>query len=254
MPYLFCNIGWMENYRGLSHTKDRLIGGGKWVVKNNTGHEVCNFLSSGDTTYGHVESVLGVKDTQICIEKLGAKRDSEYINGVDVIWTATHPTEGRRRVVGWYRNATVYRNRQSFRSPPTKQHKLDGINTFRIKAEEVALLPEQDRDIVIPKGPGWMGEKAWWYANNGRSDISIFLEIVQALIEGQPVIQTSPDEVQQSSVFEGAKKPSWLMSMSATLELGRLASIIGAQNVVSVNLILNRPTEKSVKVLFTYTT
>ncbi len=206
MSYLFCNIGWMENYSGLSHTKDKLIGGGKWVVKNKTGHEVCNFLPCGDTTYGHVESVIGEKDTQVRIEKLGATKLSEEVNGVDVIWTATHPTEGGRRVIGWYRNATVYRGRQSFTSFPTKQHKLDNINSFRIKAKKVVLLPSQDRDLVIPKGPGWMGEKAWWYADNGQPEVSTFLEIVKALIEGQPVIQTSPDEVQQSSVFEGAKK------------------------------------------------
>lgn len=207
MPYLFCNIGWMENYEGYIGTKDKLIGGGKFVVANNKGHEVCNFLSCRNTSYGHVESSLGKgKDTQIIIEKLGAIKGSEYVEGVDVVWTATHPTEGRRRVVGWYKNATVYRNRQFFDVVPTKQHKLDGIDNFRITTKTAVLLPQHDRDLEIPKGKGWMGEKAWWYADSGKPEVESFLSIVKDLIEGRPVIQTSADEIQLPNVFEGAKK------------------------------------------------
>jgi uncharacterized protein with WD repeat len=176
MPMLFCNIGWMEEYAGLQGTGDSLTGGGKYVVENGRGHEVCNFLPSGKYVYGHVESSRGDIDTKIQIERLGAKARSEFVTSIDVIWTATSPTEKGRRVVGWYRNATVYRNRQEFQTSPTKQHRLDGLTNYRIsaKASDAKLLMPHDRDLVMPKGTGWMGEKAWWYADSGQEDVSVF--------------------------------------------------------------------------------
>ena len=48
-------------------------------------------------------------DAQIHIERLGAPRSAKEISGVTVIWTATNPNGGGRRVVGYYQNATVRR-------------------------------------------------------------------------------------------------------------------------------------------------
>lgn len=45
MRILFCNIGWMENYRGLLEG-DKIKGGGAYVKENNRGFETCNFLGT----------------------------------------------------------------------------------------------------------------------------------------------------------------------------------------------------------------
>jgi len=208
MPILFCNIGWMQHYDGLKGTNDEIINGGKHVTQYKSGHEVCNFVPCGNYVYGYVESIRGTTDTQISIERLGADPHSEFVTGVDVIWTATSPTEKGRRVVGWFRNAKVYRNRQKFKKPPTLQHRRDGITDYRIKAKisDAELLAPQDRDLVMPKGKGWMGEKAWWYADSDHSDVSSFLEVVQDLIEGNPALQIPAEEIQPPSSFEGTKK------------------------------------------------
>lgn len=208
MTMLFCNIGWMENYQGLQGTGDSIRGGGKFVEQSGHGHEVCNFLPCGNSVYGHVESIRGAVDTQIQLERLGAKPGVEFVSDIDVIWTATSPEEKGRRVVGWYRNATIYRKRQAHKKPPTKQHQKDDLTTYRIKAKasEAVLLMPHERDLILPKGKGWMGEKPWWYADSGQKDVASFLELVRDLMEGGPVLQIPPEEIQQPFAIEGGKK------------------------------------------------
>jgi hypothetical protein len=129
MNLLFCNIGWMARYDGLKGKPDRIVGGGKYVDDNGHGAEVCNFLRCDDDyVYGHVETLKGELDDggidrDIDIVKLGAERDAKFVDGLDVIWTAKHPEEGGRRVIGWYRNARISRKRQNFPKSPSPQHR-----------------------------------------------------------------------------------------------------------------------------------
>lgn len=155
---LFCNIGWMSRYEGLAGKPDKIVGGGKWVTENETGNEVCNFLACRDGyVYGHVETIQGKKDRKIRIEAIGGSGD--YVRGVDVVWTATDPDEGGRKVVGWYRNATVFRERQQFGNPPSRQHLRDKIGSYRIRAlaKDVRRLDLEDRTFVMGRGRGRMG-------------------------------------------------------------------------------------------------
>jgi hypothetical protein len=164
---LFCNIGWMNRYEGLANKPDKIVGGGKYVVENKSGHEVCNFLACRDgNVYGHVETIHGKKDRRIRIEGLGGS--GEYVDGVDVVWTATDPENGGRRVVGWYRGATVFRDRQNFPRPPSGQHARDRIDSYRIRAsaKNMIRLDLEDRTLAMGRGPGWMGRTPWWAPPN----------------------------------------------------------------------------------------
>lgn len=149
----------MDRYEGQKDKPDRIVGGGAYVRKNKRGHEVCNFLPVGDRVYGHVETL----HRKIRIEHLGASHEGS-VNGVDVIWTATHPEEGGRRVIGWYLDATVYRERQAFAQAPTKQHKKDGIDSFRIeaRASNAFVLDLHERELRLERAKGWMGHTPWW--------------------------------------------------------------------------------------------
>ena len=113
MPLIFCNIGWMNKYNGISG--DSIERGGKYN-KHSIGHEVCNFSNNKGTVYGYVQPV----GDSIKIEKLGASKKDEAIDGVTVVWTAG-PESGGTVVVGWYKDATVYRNLQSIANPNTLQ-------------------------------------------------------------------------------------------------------------------------------------
>jgi hypothetical protein len=188
MAMMFCNIGWMERYRGLKGQRDQISGGGSYVDENEHGSEVCNFLECRDGfTYGHVETLKGKIDRNIDIKPLGGgKPADDHVDGVDVIWTATHPRDGGRRVIGFYRNATVWRRRAEFPNPPSSQHRRDEIGNFRIRAHssETVLFPTKDRTLRLKSGvKGWMGHVPWWFATVVRPDVTEFLKSVRGLLD-----------------------------------------------------------------------
>lgn len=162
MPILFCNIGWMERYDGIDG--DSIQRGGSYN-NDSIGHEVCNFTNANGKIYGYVQPT-----GRINIEKLGAKKGEEFVDGVTVIWTAG-PESGGTAVVGWYTNATVYRELQRISKPP-KIHKKNGIKVYRISASasDVRLLPTYEREFMIPRAvKGGIGQSNIWYADKPES-------------------------------------------------------------------------------------
>ena len=180
----FCNIGWMNHYEGIAGKDEQITGGGSYVNKHGFGNEVCNFHESdGGWVYGHVETIKDGLDRKIKIENIGGSGD--FVDGVDVVWTATAPKEKGRRVIGWYRNARVYRERQDFTKMPSRQHKKDKIINYRIcaKACDAVLLNEKDRKISMGSGKGWMGQVPWWTPpEKHSSEVNDFLKKVKRLL------------------------------------------------------------------------
>lgn len=186
---LFLNIGWMNKYSGLWKQADKIVGGGKWVNKTGHGHEVCNFLACKDGyIYGHVEtSKINEKDGVTIDRDIKVLGENEYYDGVDVVWTATHPTDGGRRVVGWYRNARVYRKRQTFSRPPSLQHKKDKIIEYRVRclSSDAHLIDHDSRNIKLGHGKGWMGQTPWKvFPENNSPDVQKFLDEVRRALNG----------------------------------------------------------------------
>jgi hypothetical protein len=165
MAVIFCNVGWMERYHGLSHG-DQIVGGGSYVKEEGRGHEICNFAPSRNVLYGYVQP----PGAQIDIERMGASADDESISDVTVIWTATRPTGGTA-VVGWYKNATVFREYQKFPRPPEIQNQ-NGIDGYWVSAPagQAKLLPVDERTFEIPRQvKGGMGQANVWYADKPES-------------------------------------------------------------------------------------
>ena len=194
---LVCNVGWMARYQGLEGQPDDIVGGGKWVMENKRGHESCNFLPtpSGDV-FGHFETIKGDIDRAVSIEKLGASDDADYIEHIDVVWVATNPNGGGRRVIGYYLDATVYRRRQQHGKPPTKQHKLDQIDSYMIlaRAADVRCLGLEDRPITLGRPPGWIGQANWWFPELSKHpDVPAFIAKVRALLVSQSNVSDRND-------------------------------------------------------------
>ena len=163
MPLLFCNIGWMEHYKGLCES-DQISGGGAYVKEKGRGHETCNFVAYHGKVYGYVQPVRD----QIKLERIGALPGEAAVNGVTVVWTATRPTTGGTTIVGWYENATVYRNRQAHTKLPT-QHSKDGVDGYWIEAmtKSAHLLLVDARTFEIPRRvKGGMGQSNVWFADS----------------------------------------------------------------------------------------
>jgi len=164
---LFLNIGWMKNYRGLKDG-DRIEGGGNFVTQNGFGHEVFNFQPINGKMFGFVEPKTtsarhGRNSLHLeKIEQSAAGKDQ--IDGVLVIWTALQPETKGTLIVGWYKNATVYRNEQSDIKRPFNNENLGYF--IEANGKDCVLLAENYRTKKVPRmGKGWMGRSNIWYAN-----------------------------------------------------------------------------------------
>lgn len=210
MTLLFCNTGWMEHYEG-NTAADSIKGGGSYVTKNGMGHEVCNFLPHNGTLYGYVQGTGG----GINIARLGADKDADRISGITVVWTAKRPN-GHTVVVGWYRDATVFRHFQVHDKAPPKQS-ANEIDSYLIKARAASatLLPVDARVLRVPRGmKGGMGKSLVWFAE--KPVLEPFLKQVRALIKDgavtAPVRQKSrskPDQAKKVLVEKSAITMCW---------------------------------------------
>lgn len=210
MTLLFCNTGWMEHFEG-NTAADTIKGGGSYVIENGMGHEVCNFLPHNGTLYGYVQGGGG----GINIARLGADKDADQISGITVVWTAKRPN-GHTVVVGWYRDATVFRYFQKHAKAPPKQaaHEIDSY-LIKARAASATLLPVDARVLQVPRGmKGGMGQSLVWFADNPV--IEPFLKQVRALIKDgavtppvRPKSRSKPDQAQKVLVEKSAITACW---------------------------------------------
>lgn len=169
---LFCNIAWMQLYNG--RKGDKPEGGGSADIK----YEIRNFLNVEGWHYGYVQppsrsqaEAANISGFQRINRRVGAKISSGLsVDGVTVIWVATHPKVGMRRIVGWYKNATVYCVCQNY--------KKVGFYRIKAKAKDSLLVPEGKRTYIIPSGKdGGMGQANIWYADY-QKDIKLVNDVL----------------------------------------------------------------------------
>jgi len=141
MPTLFfVNTGWLPEYQG---EDVKIQNGGQYVADNDgDGHETHNFYQWEN---GNFYGCTPAGNREIHIERLGAGRNDEYIEGITVVFTATRPRRmnGGRYIVGWYNNATVFRQRP--------QHPYMKGFEFSINTIDAVLIPEGERNFQITK-------------------------------------------------------------------------------------------------------
>jgi Domain of unknown function (DUF3883) len=186
MTILFCNVGWMERYQGL-RSGDQIIGGGAYVKQERRGGEVCNFSPYKNELYGYVQTPGG---GCININRIGANKNDDSIDGVTVVWLARHPLK-RTVIIGWYKDATVFRHYQEPITVPPAQSQND-IDGYWIKAPfaSATLLPIDARVFEIPRGvEGGIGISNVWYAD--KPITAPLVERVRSMIEngGIPAVQ-----------------------------------------------------------------
>ena len=119
MKVLFCNIAYMEYYRGIIPNVDVPVNMTERSKDPNEAEEQYNFLScnldsDGDDVclgYFSAKSKASKSVPQVHIEKIeGVDSGAEVAEDVLVIWCAKKEgAENRTVVVGWYKHAKVYR-------------------------------------------------------------------------------------------------------------------------------------------------
>lgn len=189
MTLLFCNVGWMERYQGLD-SGDAISGGGSYVKEEGRGHEICNFVDVNGVVYGYVQP----PGQQIDIARIGANPNEEFISGITVVWTATRPTGGTA-VVGWYKNATVFREYQKHQTFPNL-HRKNGVDGYWIRADstDAKILAVDERTCEIPRQvKGGMGQSNIWYADSPESAQTV--KRVNDLLKGKRAITPAKQSV-----------------------------------------------------------
>ena len=168
---LFCNVAYMKHYDFSNH-KEVPVNGGQNIIDTGDAFEKYNFHRCEDgTVKGFVETkyVGGAHDEnripkQLHIENIDLHyKNLDEIDNVTVVFCAKNPAKNvdATVIVGWYRNAKVYRYRKEYLGRP-----------YNIEAdfENVYLIPDGERNKVIPRAKEnneniGFGQANVWYAN-----------------------------------------------------------------------------------------
>jgi hypothetical protein len=126
---LFARIGRMVHYAGPQSGDDKPVGGGEHN-REKLGHEAFNFLDFDGMLYGFIQRRVNLQRIDPRIPK-----DADMVDGVTIIFVAPYP-DGQK-VVGWYKNAIVYRVQRPY---PSKVKKI--INASMIKAGKSKMETE----------------------------------------------------------------------------------------------------------------
>ncbi|HUW97377.1 MAG TPA: DUF3883 domain-containing protein [Acidiferrobacter sp.] len=111
MRVLFARVGYMKYYKGPRPDDQGPIGGGSYNAED-VGGEVYNFLDIKGSVYGYFQPNMH-DPYHINLARIEAGWTQNKIDDVLVIWFATDPIKRGQVIVGWYKEATVYRERKN---------------------------------------------------------------------------------------------------------------------------------------------
>jgi hypothetical protein len=132
---LFARIGYMKYYQGPQKDDEQPIRGGSFN-KHKIGHEVFNFMKTDGTIYGYFKA--SQKD-YINLKRIDPKAvNQDRVDNVLVIWFAPNPIDKGQVIVGWYKNATVYRSLINRKQPRELQNYSYNVSCSE---ENAILLP-----------------------------------------------------------------------------------------------------------------
>lgn len=140
---------WMDEYAGDVKTIYR----GKFKFdlvkhKSEESGELFNFAPSRGSCYGYIPFAPGGRwFSDLSLERIApeATRTTSRVEGATIIWTAPSKELGCRVVVGWYRDATVFRKAQDHKLPNGKVIKI----YFQTPSGSCFLLPPSLRQKEV---------------------------------------------------------------------------------------------------------
>lgn len=167
---IFCKIAWMKKYAGVSD--DKPIGGGQYPAG-----EALNFLDGNGKCRGFVQVDENI-DLEKCFKEVKATDD--YVDDVLVVWLAA--SNDQTRIVGWYKNARVYRDVKEvmlFNEPSANTY-----YNIEAAATDSYLLAEEDRTFPIEwayedEGQKGFGESNIRCAGSELKKTTIVPEVIQ---------------------------------------------------------------------------
>lgn len=184
MNTIVCCIGWMKEYKGQIDNEE-ILGSGAYFDEHDTGGEIYNFYSRNGIFYGYVrnKNTFDLKSQFNC--------ENDYLDNITVIWVSQNIDTQKTVVIGWYKNARIYKYNQKI---PFKTNSIcdeAGYN-FEAKEEDCILLPIEERTLECPTGLGALGQQRFFYP---KSEIAkTFINNVMSLIKYyEPLSQNELD-------------------------------------------------------------
>ena len=168
---LFCNVAYMKYY-DYAQFNEISVNGGQYAADTGDVFEKYNFHRCEDgTVKGFVETRYAggyngkdTKSDELFIENIDQHyKNFEEIENVTVIFCAKNPNKNvdSTDIVGWYKNAKVYRNRKEY---------LGRFYNIEAEYQNAILLPEYKRNLDISRITSNkenidFGQANVWYAN-----------------------------------------------------------------------------------------
>ena len=176
--FVFLNIVWMKNYRGVTKD-DKPQNGGRYVVEIGETAYVCyNFFPVNHFCYGYFQHIR----QQLNLGRIDKNcENADAVQDVTIIWVAN------RKIVGWYEHAEIFRYWQSFNEPFFDTNHKDWDHWCKAREENVYLIPPENRNFDVPSaakngvGKG-MGQLNIWYADSDWAQ-KVFVPAVEKYIE-----------------------------------------------------------------------
>lgn len=203
---IFCNIAWMKEYAGVSE-EDIPKNGGEFVKNNKFGCESLNFFIYNKFCYGYVK----VPGKRMSIERIDHEAVGKAsVQGVTVIWVAS---DGKgEKIVGWYENATAYREQRSIDDEYLEVHD-DRVwlpYNFKAEYEDCYLIREEKRQYIIEraskagKGKG-LGQSNIWYADSKDAKVKIIPDVLEYIerIKKTDTVKLFNESYYEDNVPEG---------------------------------------------------
>ncbi len=196
-PIVFARIADMKYYRGITDL-DTPFNGGSFVGRTGYAHECYNFFpirengQDYEKCIGYFQLSGGRGARQLHIEKIVGCRlckDEEEVSPVHVVFVSKAVNSKTMRVVGFYKNATVYRHPQfmTFEADDEQEY------WFEAKKEDCVLLPYTERHggskWFVPAGSSkyqtfGFGRSHIWFAGSGDAsakEIAYVEKMIQSL-------------------------------------------------------------------------
>lgn len=160
-PMVYFNIGWMDRYAGV-FPDDETKGAHGYLKHHQHGAEAFNFSATEAGTVRGYRPPGARERTNIT--HMGAARGASDISNALVVWLAREPGSHKALIVGWYRNATV------FKVAREGEIRINGETisySAEAQASDATLVPTvlrtfQVRSSRTNPGAGF-GQKPTWY-------------------------------------------------------------------------------------------
>jgi len=158
---VYLHLGWMKFYEG-PDGDDMMFGPHRWLGDGHEfGHECYTFKKNYGNYYGFVPSKANIN-----IGNFGAGRRESSVRGITVVFFAKNPDTDIPYIVGWYKDAEIYRNLKPFPSEIRNMYGEHWYYSIVTNAHNGTCVPEDEREVEIPtnkKKQGGYGQSVIWY-------------------------------------------------------------------------------------------